>query len=96
MANPEHVEITKQGAAVIRKWREEHPNERLDLSEADDLQGADLHEADLRGATLEGADLRRASLKEADLRGASLRGAKLERSILHCAKLDETTEISDR
>lgn len=96
MANPEHVEILKQGAAVIRKWREEHPNERLDLSEADGLQGADLHEADLRGATLEGADLRRASLKDADLRGASLRGAKLEGSILHCATLDETTEISDK
>ena len=100
MANPEHVEIVKQGAAAIRKWREEHPNERLDLSEAnlreDNLRGADLHEADLHGAALEGADLRSASLKKADLRGACLHEAKLERSLLHCAKLDETTEIQDK
>jgi hypothetical protein len=54
MANPEHGMIVQQGAAAIRKWREEHPNERLDLREADvregTLRGADLHEADWRGA----------------------------------------------
>jgi uncharacterized protein YjbI with pentapeptide repeats len=100
MAKPDHVEIVNQGAAAILKWREEHPNERLDLSEADlregDLRGADLHEANLRGAILKGADLRGASLEKADLRGSCLREAKLERSILHCAKLDETTEIKDK
>jgi uncharacterized protein YjbI with pentapeptide repeats len=85
MANPEHVEIVKQGAAAIRSWREEHQNERLDLSEAD------LRECDLRGA-----DLRNASLEKADLRRASLCEVKLEGSILHRAKLDETTEISDK
>ncbi len=32
MANPEHVEILKQGVAAWNKWREEHPNVAPDLS----------------------------------------------------------------
>lgn len=46
MANPEHLEILKQGVDVWNKWREEHPEVRPDLSRAT-----------LSRATLSGADL---------------------------------------
>src|SRR5664280_238358 len=46
MANPEHLEILKQGVDQWNKWRREHPELRLDLT------AADLEEADLRDATL--------------------------------------------
>jgi hypothetical protein len=81
MANPEHVEIVKQGAEAIQKWREEHPRTKFDLIEANlgaailiraDLSGADLREADLRGANLNDIMLSMAILSRADLRGASL------------------------
>jgi hypothetical protein len=53
MANPEHVELVKQGMEAIRKWREENPDVRPDLSEVDlgktDLSGAFLSRADLAG-----------------------------------------------
>jgi hypothetical protein len=34
MANPEHLEILKQGVEVWNKWREDNPSIRPDLSEA--------------------------------------------------------------
>jgi Pentapeptide repeats (8 copies) len=76
MANPEHVQLVRQGAAAIRAWWEEHPAEMLDLA------GADLHEA-----RLEGADLREARLMDAHLAGAHLREARLEGALLHGADL---------
>jgi Pentapeptide repeats (8 copies) len=86
MANPEHVEVVKQGAEAIRKWREENPNVRLDL------RGASLEGTDLRGADLSEADLSEANLAEADLRGAwlyftDLHGAELYRANLRGAEL---------
>jgi hypothetical protein len=35
MANPEHVQLVKQGAEAIHRWRKEHPDIKLDLREAD-------------------------------------------------------------
>lgn len=81
MANPEHVEIVKQGAEAIRKWREKNPNVRIDLSRAGiwgaDFRGTDLREADLSWADLSGADLREADLTGANLRNADLSGVNL-------------------
>ncbi len=51
MANPEHLEILKQGVEQWNKWRKEHPEVRPDLSGAD-LCRANLSEADLSGADL--------------------------------------------
>lgn len=56
MANPEHVEILKQGVEVWNRWRRENS----------DCSGADLSEAeaDLSGASLVNAYLERATLPE--------------------------------
>ena len=76
MANPEHVEIVKQGADAIAEWRDSNPEVRLDLRGADlekvDLTSAVLREANLARAELRGAELARVNLNSADLTGASL------------------------
>jgi len=101
MANLEHLAILKQGVPAWNKWREEHPDVRPDLSEADlsgadlrranlggaDLPGADLIGANLIGASLFGANLTWADLSGADLSGADLSGANLSRADLTGANL---------
>ncbi len=86
MANPEHVEIVKRGAAATRKWQLEHPDERLDLYEAnlakDDLSGVQLVSANLHGANLNNAILRDSFLALANLARASLNGADLRNATL--------------
>lgn len=101
MANPELVEIVRQGTLAIREWRERNPTERLDLFRADlgtvnlskaNLTGADLTKADLSRAELGGADLSEsllfgANLSEADLSNANLFAAHLYTARLHGATL---------
>ena len=79
MANPEHLEILKQGVDAWNQWREKHREIMPNLTRAH-LSGANLREADLSGANLRradlsGADLSEANLSEADLSGAYLTGA---------------------
>ncbi len=93
MANEEHLRILKEGVEAWNRWREEHPDVRVDLRRAK-LHGADLHGADLRGANLRladlsGADLSEAKLWQADFRGARLRGADLHGADLGGADLYE-------
>lgn len=70
MANQEHVEIVKQGVEAIAKWRKDHPDENLDLSNAI-LRKANLSHANLGHANLTSADLMSAELRHADLSHAS-------------------------
>lgn len=81
MANEGQLKILKQGVETWNKWRKEHPQEKIDLTEMDliggDLREVDLINADLRRAHLIGADLRRAHLNGADLRKADLREVDL-------------------
>jgi hypothetical protein len=51
MANDEHLAKLEEGVEVWNAWREEHPDVRPDLSEAN-LRGTDLQRANLRGADL--------------------------------------------
>ena len=88
MANPEHVEVVKQGIWQVSQWREAHPGERLDLREAD-LIGVDLSGVNLSGAILSGAKLFQADLTEADLSETDLRSADLGHTTL------DTTNLSD-
>ena len=86
MANPEHLEILKQGVELWKKWRDEHPDVRPDLARAH-LFGVDLSEANLRGADLNTAGLREASFYGANLSGANLYGANVSRANLSQANL---------
>lgn len=91
MANQAQLAILKQGVGVWNKWREENPEEPIDLSGADlleaDLSKAELNGADLRGAELNGARLRQANLRQAWLTGARLRDAHLSGADLTGADL---------
>ncbi len=86
MANPEHVEIVKQGAKAIAAWREAHPGEWLELREVD-LQGANLPSANLPSANLQGANLQDANLQDANLQDANLPSANLQVAKLPSANL---------
>ena len=84
MANLSHVQVASHGRDAIREWRNEHRNERLDLS------GAFLSTAQLQGADLSRSDLVEADLSGGHLRGANLRGANLEKAHLHRAEMADT------
>jgi uncharacterized protein YjbI with pentapeptide repeats len=92
MANPEHVEILKQGVKVWNQWRKENiifP----DLFGAD-LFGAELSGANLFGAVLTGANLSGAVLSSVKLNGANLNGANLSGAVLTGAALNNAN-LSD-
>jgi hypothetical protein len=84
MANPEHLEILKQGVEVWNRWREEN----FDIWP--DLRGANLRETNLTGANLSGANLREANLSRANLWLANLRKADLHGANLYVADFSET------
>jgi hypothetical protein len=86
MANYEHLKILKQGVRVWNKWRQEHPEVRPALREAN-LGGADLSGANLSDANLSGAELIGADLSVAHLSGAHLSAANLTEANLHGADL---------
>jgi len=87
MANPEHLEILKQGVEQWNRWREDNPDVAPDLRYADlraaNLCGAHLRKADLSSADLRMADFHGANLSGAALRGANLSGVSLGRANLH-------------
>ena len=96
MANPEHLEILKQGVEVWNEWQRKNFLTRPDLRGANlrnadlleaNLRYADLREADLTGADLMGADLKEAQLGEADLQDVNLGEANLKAADLQDAKL---------
>jgi hypothetical protein len=78
MANPEHLQILKQGVEVWNQWREQHKDIRPDLTGAA-LHSAHLSKADFTSAALSGAALSRAHLSSADFTGADLSHADLNR-----------------
>jgi uncharacterized protein YjbI with pentapeptide repeats len=75
MANPDHVELVKQGAEAIARWREANRGEWLDLRGAD-LAGVKILPMHMLGKIKLGyADLQGANLREADLHGIDLEEA---------------------
>lgn len=98
MANPDHVEVVKQGVETLNQWRAENRGLPLDLRKAElrlrILRQANLANADLQAADLRGCDLRQSNLRGADLRGANLKnanlaGADVSHANLGGAKLNE-------
>jgi len=66
MANPEHLELLKQGVATWNYWRREHPEIRPDLVLAS-LSNANLRNANLSRTNLSKAQLTGVQLQEEDL-----------------------------
>ena len=86
------LELLQQGKIEeFNRYRAEHPDERIDLREADlsraDLSDVNLIDANLSGANLSGANLIIAHLINADLSGANLIDATLIRANLRRANL---------
>ena len=77
MANEEHLAILRQGVAVWNAWREDNPNVRPNLVEAE------LSEADLKGVYLNVANLTRVHLVRARLNRANLRSGGRGTRVLH-------------
>ena len=84
MANPEHLDVLKQGVEPWNQWRHEHRDVRPDLS------GAILQRTNLSGADLSHADLSRVDFRESDLSRTNLSAARLRRAILYRANLNGT------
>lgn len=96
MADPEHLEILKQGVEVWNDWRGKRPNITPDLTGGvffrSNLSGvnfsaSNLAEANLTYANLAGANFQRASLTGTDLFRARLDRANFETAGLAGAKL---------
>lgn len=81
MANPEHLEILKQGTEAWNQWREAHREIIPDLNNAD-LRNADLSRIDLTFAELRGADFSAVDCDFTVLRFARLNGANFTSSEL--------------
>ena len=88
MANPDHLNIIKQGVAVWNNWRTQNPGVEPDLSRAD-LVGSELNEANLSETDLRKAVLRTSTFRSARLVKADLRGANLSRASFNLANLSE-------
>jgi len=97
MANPEHLEILKQGVEVWNKWREENHEIIPDLSKTiliemylagANLEGVNFRISNLGGAQLSSSTLSGANFEGANLSGADLRGANLYNAGLSSAKLN--------
>jgi hypothetical protein len=100
MANPEHLQMLKEGIAKWNQWRAE-ARITPDLSLADipstnfrnanllrtDFHGANLNAADFCGADIRSADLRAARLSGADLSDADLSNSNLRHANLRGANL---------
>lgn len=88
MGNPQHLELIKQGPDTWNRWREEHAEEPVDLSESD-LRGTNLKGVNLKGANLKAAKLQFANLAGALLEGADLSRARLQETNLEKAQLPD-------
>ena len=82
MANPEHLDILKQGVEVWNRWREENRAVRPYLNEAD-LRGVKLSGANLSGTNLSGAYLTRTFLSNTIFADTKLAGTQELDRCLH-------------
>jgi uncharacterized protein YjbI with pentapeptide repeats len=102
MANPDHIDILKQGVKAWNTWRSAHPSVQPDLQEANftgmNLSGVNFSEAYLGRTTFHKAILQEADLREAALQGAvflsaNLKGANIALANLTIATLEQASLI---
>jgi hypothetical protein len=102
MANQLHLKILQQGVEEWNQWRDDYPDIKPDLSEADlsgmtlmkaDFESANLSKTVLHGAMLSRACFRRANLDRTDFSGASLVGADFSLAKLGNTNFDRASLI---
>lgn len=81
MANPEHVEILKQGAEVWNEWREENPDVKILIEDAE-LKSINLAGVNLSGIGLSSVKFYDAELNDANFDESSLVGVNFKYSNL--------------
>ena len=82
MSSPENlIELLKQGEQVWNNWRQENPDQRLNINYAD-LKGLNLVQFDLRKVDLMNAQLQGTNLSNAQLQGVDLTGANLQNALI--------------
>jgi uncharacterized protein YjbI with pentapeptide repeats len=90
MADCRQLAILDKGVEPWNKWREDYPEEIVDLSDAY------LYERDLSGADLSGADLSKADLRKANLTNVNLSGATCKETNFRYAVLASSRPRSSR
>ncbi len=95
MANPEHLDILKQGVEVWNRWRKENPEIFPDLDDAK-ISGRFLDNIDLSRATFINADCRGTRFLNADLWGSlcintDFSGAQLSQIEASLANFNQAT-----
>jgi uncharacterized protein YjbI with pentapeptide repeats len=94
MANKEQLAILKQGVAAWNKWREEHPDAKIDLRRAR-LSGLDLSGANFRKADIRGANFFKSILVKADFSWANINLASKMTVVTNFSSSDLTHAIFD-
>lgn len=86
MANQDHVEVFTRGPASFLQWRKEHPDVRLDCTNADfspfSVDRLELSNADFTGATFGESSFIEAVLDNVNLDGVSAEGIHFESATL--------------
>lgn len=84
MANPEHLEILKQGVGIWNQWREKNPEIKPNLEGSDfsnkDFRGINFDDVNFSEAKFNACDLRDARFMEADLFSVFFRQTNLQNS----------------
>lgn len=88
MANPEHLEILKQGVDFWNRWREEYPDVRPNFFNAE-INLMNLIEVNLSGAILTWVDFSKKDIRNVDFTGAHLVGCDFSYADLSGADLSE-------
>lgn len=97
MANEEQLAILKQGVDVWNQWREEYPDEEIDLTDADffevdfsgiNLSKANLNSADFEHATIVSANLKKTTLWRANFFATNLAQANFSQALLNYTDFD--------
>ena len=96
----EHVRLVNQGKQAVAHWKEDHPDEGMDLRDTTfntkELQDFNFDGADFRGTDLSRHNLSRASLKRAILTGVNLDDGQLIEADLTDALSNSTTQPVSR
>lgn len=93
MANPSHLELLVAGRDAFNEWRAEHPEEVLDLRDADLSTYRDLRDFHIAPADMTGVVARQVEFSRSRLALVTMDDAQFyECSFDHCAMMESTAQ----